>query len=95
MNAIWPKIHLSSFKVCSLWSLAKTGRLNFNLAKRNRGVLEPSLVAVEQQLRSDPLFRFTQGQSNSIQYQVDRLLCASLVGNDAVIIKTPNHGQVL
>ncbi len=58
-----------------------------------RGVLEP-LVAVELQLRSGPLFLLAHGQANGVQHQVDCLLCAGLVGNNAVVVKVPDHGQV-
>ena len=37
---------------------------------------------------------FTHRQTNGIQYQIDCLLCAGLVGNDTVIIKIPDHGKI-
>ena len=49
---------------------------------------------MELQLCSDPLFLFTHRQTNGIQYQIDCLLCAGLVGNDTVIIKIPDHGKI-
>ena len=50
------------------------------------------LVAVEAQLPSD--FLFLYGKANGIQHQIDRLGTCSFVGNNAIVIQIPNHGQV-
>ena len=49
---------------------------------------------MELQLRSDPLFLSVHSQMNGVQHQVDCLLCAGLVGNDAVVIEISNHRQI-
>ena len=43
---------------------------------------------------SDSLFLPVHSQANCIQYQVDCLLCAGLIGNDAGVIEIPNHRQI-
>lgn len=53
-----------------------------------------ALVAVELQLRSDPLFLLLHSQMNGVQNQIHRLLGASLVGHNSVVIKVPDHRQV-
>ena len=58
------------------------------------GYVLKALVAVELQLRSDTLFLLLHGQTNGAQNQIHRLLGSGFVGNDAVIIEIPDHGQV-
>ena len=53
-----------------------------------------ALVAVEVQLRSDSLFLLLHSQTDGVQNQIHRLLGASLVGDDAVVIEIPDHGQI-
>ena len=53
-----------------------------------------ALVAVELQLRSDPLFLTLHGQANGVQNQIDCLLCCSFVSYDAVVVEVPEHRQV-
>ena len=53
-----------------------------------------ALVAVELQLRSDPLFLTLHGQANGVQNQIDCLLCCSFVSYDAVVVEVPDHRQV-
>ena len=56
---------------------------------------------MELQLRSGSLFLLVCGQllplyrqTDRVQHQIHRLLCAGFVGNDAVVIKVTNHGQI-
>ena len=53
-----------------------------------------ALVAVELQLRSDPLFLLLHSQADGVQNQIHRLFGTSLVGDDAVVIEIPDHGQL-
>ena len=52
------------------------------------------MVAVELQLRSDPLFLLFHCLMNGIQNQIHCLLGSSLVGDDAVVIEVPDYGKV-
>ena len=52
------------------------------------GVLKP-LVAVEVQLRSDPLLLLLHRQTNGVQHQIHGLLCPGFVGHDAVVDTDP------
>ena len=58
------------------------------------GCVLKALVAVEAQLRSGPLFLPLHGQTNGVQDQIHRLLGSGFVGNDAVVIEIPDHGQI-
>lgn len=58
-----------------------------------RGILK-ALVAVELQLRSDPLFLFLHCQADGVQDQIHRLPCPGLVGHNAVVVEIADHGQV-
>ena len=49
---------------------------------------------MELQLRSDPLFLFAHSKADRVQHKVNRLFCASLISDNAVIIEIPDHGQV-
>ena len=46
-----------------------------------------ALVAVEVQLRSDPLFLFAHSKADRVQHKVNRLFCASLISDNAVIYR--------
>ena len=52
------------------------------------------LVAVELQLRSDPLFFRIHCQMYGVQDKIDRLLSTGLISDNAVIVQIPNHGQI-
>ncbi len=56
-----------------------------------RCTLKP-LVAVEVELAAT-LFLPAHGQANGVRADF-HLLCASFVGNNAVVVKIPDHGQI-
>ena len=56
-------------------------------------ILKP-LVAVEVELPGDPLFLLPHSQTNGVQHQVHSLAGGRFVGDDAVVIEVPDHGQI-